>query len=693
MLSDQVPKEAMSQDHLATINTERLGEAAKRRDEVQALRAQDSAPAFLDYPLPQLQERIRQRVRATFDDETLDVRIDLIERAKFHADLTVKVPGLLKRGGPKVFIADHLPRLVQVLSEGEFGDVFSEVTATGIYANLRLSDEWLIRAVSTIAGFDGIYGTQNALAEHAFVVDYSSPNAAKRLHAGHIRSTIIGHILSNLYDASGGTVYRVNHINDFGGFGYTLQGYRQFAAQFPAAMAENDRLIEIYQIRRALERVAGDGKDVADWDPADAAVLRRYLPEVTDLAGAQAAAAQFTADSDRRFAALEAGDEDEVQLWQDLVAVSLASFDEFYNQLGISFDFVLGESLYLQAGTEVVERALLDGTAVIYTQELADRDLAGLREQADEGTLSAQEYESQARAVAKDVGATVVPLDKGERYVVRRADGRSIYATRDIGAVAIRSDLFGATDLIYVVGQEQRVHFDRLFRAAARLGLIKDGVPRTRHVYFGFYVDATSGKKLSSRDSVSNVMGLLAGAFDYFRASLSDRIEGGEDEIAAAARALAVGSLVFNDLKKDLRSAVEIDSHDIQRTITEFERSGGAYVIYAAVRARSILRRVSDRGLTVEPAGNEPLDDQEALLALRLLTLPDQIVAAAEESNPSVLVRHMLDIANIYSSYYSRAHVISDDVVNGVRYSLTQATASALTSALAICHIEVPAAI
>ena len=80
-------------------------------------------------------------------------------------------------------------------------------------------------------------------------------------------------------------------------------------------------------------------------------------------------------------------------------------------------------------------------------------------------------------------------------------------------------------------------------------------------------------------------------------------------------------------------------------------------------------------------------------VALRLLTLPDQIVEAAQQSNPSVLVRHMLDIANIYNSYYSRAAVIADDSVNPVRYQLTQATANALTSALEICHIEVPAAI
>jgi len=161
--------------------------------------------------------------------------------------------------------ANYLPQMTRALSEGEFGDVFSAVTATGIYANLRLSDDWLIRAVAGAADFAGVYGTQNAPSEHTFVVDYSSPNVAKRLHAGHIRSTIIGHILSNLYDASGATVYRVNHINDFGGFGYTLQGYRQFAELFPAELGANDLLIEIYQIRRALERVAGSGLDAADY--------------------------------------------------------------------------------------------------------------------------------------------------------------------------------------------------------------------------------------------------------------------------------------------------------------------------------------------------------------------------------------------------------------------------------------------
>lgn len=680
-------------DHLAGTNKERLSEAAKRRDEVRELRANASAPEFFDYPIPNLQKRIRQTVQSAFDSKTLDVRVDFIERGRFRADLTVKVPDLLKKVGPKVFISEYLPQMVQALSVGEFDNVFSEVTATGIYANLRLSNKWLIQSVAGVADFEGVYGTQGVLSDHAFVVDYSSPNVAKQLHAGHIRSTIIGHILSNLYDASGATVYRVNHINDFGGFGYTLQGYRQFADSFPADMDANARLIAIYQIRRVLERIAGGEVEAGDWDPADAAVLHRYFPEAVDLAGARAASAQFTADSDRRFAALEAGEENEVRLWQELVEVSLASFEEFYGRLGINFDFVLGESLYLQAGNEVVERALLDGTAVFYSQDLADRDLARLREQAEEGLRSSQEYESGARAIAKDVGATVVPLDKGERYVVRRADGRSIYATRDLGAIAIRKELFKPTELIYVVGQEQRVHFDRLFRAAERIGLFQDGFPRALHVYFGFYVDATTGRKLSSRDSVSNVMGLLGSAFEYFRTTLSDRIQGGETEVVAAAQALAVGSLVFNDLKKDLRSAVDIDSTDVRRTVAEFERSGGAYVIYAAVRARSILRRVSDRSLIIDEAEDYQLDDQEALLALRLLTLPDRIVDAARQSNPSLLIRHLLDISNIYNSYYSRAAVISGDTVNGVRFLMTKATEIALTSGLAICHIDVPAAI
>ena len=120
-------------------------------------------------------------------------------------------------------------------------------------------------------------GMSDAHAKRTLLVDYSSPNVAKVLHAGHIRSTIIGHVLSNLHDACGALVYRINHINDFGGFGFILEGYRRFRDRFPKNMGNSERLVEVYRIRQTLEqfrRLAVEGRlDTADLEAPPAPVM------------------------------------------------------------------------------------------------------------------------------------------------------------------------------------------------------------------------------------------------------------------------------------------------------------------------------------------------------------------------------------------------------------------------------------
>jgi arginyl-tRNA synthetase len=277
--------------------------------------------------------------------------------------------------------------------------------------------------------------------------------------------------------------------------------------------------------------------------------------------------------------------------------------------------------------------------------------------------------------------------------VVRRADGRSIYATCDLGAIKLRGDIFRPIDVIYVVGQEQQVHFDRLFRAAYAVGAASPEKTRFQHLYFGFYVDAASGKKLSSRESVANVIHLLAEAYIYFRSRLSDRVDQSAQEIDRAARELAIGSLAFNDLKQDIKGAVEIEASDLAATIAGFEKSGGAYVVYAACRARSILRRHGKEPIRADKILELELSDQEIELLLALQQIPEKIVVAARQTNPSVLLRHLLDVARIYNSYYMAAPVIVNDVANPARLLITQAVHLALKSGLAICHIECPEAI
>ena len=175
-----------------------------------------------------------------------------------------------------------------------------------------------------------------------------------------------------------------------------------------------------------------------------------------------------------------------------MVRWSLSEFDRFYDALNIHFDLVIGESFYFQAGDALVDRLLASEKALVYTEAAANTDLARLDARLAAGTITATERESLAGLITKDVGAVVIRLDRDERYVVRRADGRSIYATRDLGAIELRREIFDATDLVYVVGQEQRVHFDRLFRAAYAVGLVSPGEVRFNHLYFGFYVHAAS---------------------------------------------------------------------------------------------------------------------------------------------------------------------------------------------------------
>ncbi|MDB5692699.1 MAG: Arginine--tRNA ligase, partial [Alphaproteobacteria bacterium] len=465
-------------NELARRNEVRRREVQAFRDEAVAAHRRRALPPFGDYPLPKLKARLADALSARWGRGRLEPQIETIDREQFGGDLVVKLPQLLRDGGPKGFIANHLPWIVALLEGPDFADAIARVETKGMYVNVTLSDRWLLDSAQAVADLGARFGLSDAQAARTFLVDYSSPNVAKVLHAGHIRSTIIGHVLSNLHEGSGALVYRVNHINDFGGFGFTLEGWRRFEALFPEDMAGNERLLEIYRIRRVMEKHAGAG--IWPEDAEEQALAARYFPEARDGARLKAAWQDFVAAADARFAALEAGAGEEVALWALMVEWSLADFETFYDALNLRIDLVLGESFYFDAGDRVVDESLANGRAVLYAREHADADIARL----DALDIQPAEREKRAEAIEKDIGAVVVPLEGGERYVVRRADGRSIYATRDLGAIRVRRELLDPTDLSYVVGQEQRVHFDRLFKAAQALGLAEAGMPHFHHVWF-----------------------------------------------------------------------------------------------------------------------------------------------------------------------------------------------------------------
>lgn len=677
-------------NELAALNEARRQEIIDIRDTIRLRHSEQQFSAAASYPLAVLRDRISAALRDEFGRADLAWESDLLDRSRFHADVALRIPALLRESGAKEYIASQAPRIAKALRSPVLAEIVADVSQKGIYVNVRLADAWFLAGVGMMAEHGERFGLNDSRASRTEVVDYSSPNVAKVLHAGHLRSTIIGHVLCNLYEACGALVYRVNHINDFGGFGFMLEGYRRFQPFFPADMPANERSVTIYSVRRALERAVGASAELASLPEAERELIATYFPGATTAKDLLVAYDEYTDASEARFSRLEEGDLAEVSLWKQIVDWSLDDFQSFYAALGIQIDFTIGESFYLDAGIRVLERAVAQGRAYKLTQAIIDVQVADLDRAVTAGEMTQEARDAAAGALAKDLGALVIPLPGGERLVALRSDGRSIYATRDLGAIAVRRQVFDPTDINYVVGQEQRVHFARLFQAAEVLGLLTPDEVRLKHTYFGFYVDAATGKKLSSRDSVAGVNELLAESVAYYREKTAANGGMSEEEVEEAAQQLAVGSVIFNDLKSDMKGTVSIARGELAPTIAAFEKSGGPYVVYAACRARAILRRYNRPLPQAAHIAAFDVNDQEALLILRLFEFPEKVARAAADDNPAVLVRHLLDIAGIYNSYYAAAPVLHEGGANEFRLLITKAVQDVLIGGLKLLHIECP---
>lgn len=674
---------------LAASNNQLVNDVKARRDQLIAAHQIQMGTAGPD-PLGRLIGDLHSALREAGSLGDLTLQWEPVERSKHGADIALKFPSLLERGGPKVFSARHVSWIVNTVSDIRFADAVASVESVGIYVNITLRDAWLLDSARQVVRSGTVFGKSAVLADQRVVLDYSSPNVAKTLHAGHIRSTIIGHVLAAILEEAGALVFRVNHINDFGGFGFLLEGHRRFESTFSRESTINDRSLVVYRLRRVLEQIKAEGSLEA-LTPTDRDLLAIHLPAASDANALAAEFASFTKNSDARLAALEAGDSEEVTLWRKIVDASVHDFASFYESLGVTIDFVMGESLYSQLGAQLVSEWLDEGRATVYSRESANADLAELCTKNERLELSDSELASNQLAIEKDLEGVVVRLSNAERLVILRRDGRGIYATRDLAAIALRKQIFRPTRCIYVVGQEQQSHFSRLFAAAERLGIVDPDEMSFKHLYFGFYVDAHTKKKLSSRASATGVISLLDAAHTHFLGRSSQRPSDADDP-QEVAKQLTIASIVFNDLKQDVRSAVEIDVDDPEAVIQTFEKSGGAYVIYTACRAGSIVRKVESSEAHT-PIVEGPLKDDSVNLLVELLRYPSVVLTAASSEEPARLIRHLLHLSNLYNSSYTKYRVITDSGISDAQLTITAAVQQTLRNGLRLCNVDCPVSI
>lgn len=375
-------------------------------------------------------------------------------------------------------------------------------------------------------------------------------------------------------------------------------------------------------------------------------------------------------DDDARaaFKSLEDGDEDALALWRWIVDESMREFSRTYALLGTPpFDYSLGESFYNDKMDDVVD-------------ELARKGL-----------------------LVKSEGADVVMLeDLGlPPCLIRRSDGATLYPTRDLASAIYRHRELGADRLVYVVGGEQRLHFQQVFAVLAKAGY--EFAAHCTHVAFGMMT--TGGKKMSTRKGQTvRLQDVLEEAISRARAIIEEKNPAlsGSDEVA---RAIGVGAVVFNDLKTNRLHNVEF----ALETAVAFEGETGPYVQYTHARACSVLRKAGwlapgeaspPRTLATSVfAGTGelpdlPVDDPTWTLVKELSLFPAARLRATDEYDPSILAKQTLDICQAFNYFYHECPILgAESELRELRLRLTDAARAVIRAALALLGIEQPAEI
>ena len=499
-------------------------------------------------------------------------------------------------------------------------DWIDEVTATGPYLNFRVNRNRFADQVMKLIDHSGEeWGNTQSGSGKTVIVEYSSPNIAKHLAVHHLRSTMLGQAMANIFDSAGYDVVRWNHLGDWGtGFGKLLAAwdhYRQVDDLDSPKLS--DREDPVSDLNRLYVQFSNDAKD---------------NPELDDLARDW-------------FKKLESGDQIARDRWEEIRVVSMTLFEKVYSRLGVSFDKVIGESHYEEAMSGVIDQL----------------QSSGLLEESD--------------------GAEVVQVDEDiPPMLIRKKDGATLYGTRDLASAITRHEMVNFDRCLYVVDAGQSLHFRQVFGVLKKLGY--EWADRLEHAEFGVMrlnVDGGWKKGKTRGGQVVLLHEVLDQAVQLAADTVREKNPHLDDtELNEIAEAVGMGAVIFSDMKAARRKDVNFDLNKI----LSFDGETGPYLQYTHVRFASILRKAQDQGLTPGD-GSGLVEDEEIALLKRILRYPETIDKAARSAEPSQLSQYMLDLASDFNSYYARHRVISDDAaLSGHRLALIEALKRTLGSGL-----------
>ncbi|MEO0073182.1 MAG: arginine--tRNA ligase [candidate division WOR-3 bacterium] len=500
------------------------------------------------------------------------------------------------------------------------GAPFISVHAVNGYLNFKLAPAELATAVCNDFGRNpAVYGSCQVGSGKTVVIDYSSPNIAKPFSVGHLRSTIIGQSLYNILGWLGYRVIGDNHLGDWGTqFGKLLCAFHRWGNADRLRQNPTGHLLELY-VRFHNE---------AKTDPALESCGREW------------------------FRKLETGDQQARSLWQHFVQLSLAEFNRIYELLGVRFDSVLGESFYEDRLSGVVERALNRGVAKV--------------ERLQEGET------------------VLIPLERAgisSPLLLRKSDGTSLYATREIATAEYRIEKWHPEMIIYVVGSEQELYFRQFSAALKLLGI---DVPCI-HVSFGL-VRLPDGSMSTREGRVILLEDVIQEAIRRAEAVVTDRSLP-ETEKREIARKVGIGAIKYADLSQNRLKEVVFDWNKMLR----LDGDSAPYLMYAYTRARSIIRKAATSPkINTKPSFHMLVSPAEQHLLKHIARFPDAVLAAGTLFEPCRIANRLYRIAKDFSVFYDTVPVLKAETneVRAARLYLVEMTSTVLKTGLALLGIE-----
>lgn len=510
-----------------------------------------------------------------------------------------------------------------------------EIAGAG-FLNFRLTTAALDAALQSAARGEHLFFTKAAQPK-TIVVDFSSPNVAKPMHVGHIRSTGIGDALQRTLRLLGHYVITDNHIGDWGtAFGKLLLGWKQLLDR-PAL--ERDAIAELERLYKIINTDC-------ESNPARLEEAKQELVK------------------------LQAGDPENIAIWKEMTLVSQKQFDTIYRRLGVKFDHTLGESFYNPWLNDVVEDLLKRGIA---------RESEGAVAIFSDGSLLPKE---DPFLVNRD--GEWVP----DPALIRKSDGGFNYTTTDLATLDYRIKTWSPQEILYVVDDRQSPHFKKVFLSFARWQ--PEAAKKVKLVHVGFgKIMGDDGKPFKTRsgDTVK-LSDLLDEAEERSLAIVSeknpDMPEAQRQEIA---RVIGTAAVKYADLLPN-RQSDYIFSWDKMLALTG---NTAPYLLYAYSRIRSIFRKLEQPDFKIAHPENIHLAaSAELALAKHLLNFGLALEGMADEYRPNFLCNYLFELAGKFTSFYENCPVLKaeTEALRDSRLALCDLTARVLKQGLEALGIE-----